>query len=252
MPSRGMSRGVASASRHWRELARMSTRVARVGVDLLVLLEPAVHGVPVQPDEVAELGDRGVGIPQRRVHGLLAGLDGEVLCLAAAGGVGDGGGRDEQVGPRVGLQDVVGGVVGDLLDQARPGGVGHHLAPQVGPHALGALLRARTRPARPVASVVAVRTLSFCAWCLADPTCRRRRGRSPSDQGRTDSLLASVGGRSLPARAREPAGHITVRRALVRSAVRPTSARRRGALVPPGCGRPADGRGGRRPRPTRP
>jgi hypothetical protein len=37
-------------------------------------------------EEVAELGDRGVGIPQGRIlGGLAAGLDGEVLGVAAAG-----------------------------------------------------------------------------------------------------------------------------------------------------------------------
>ena len=50
-----------------------------------------------------------------------------------------------EIGADVGEREVVGRVVGDLPDQHGTGGVSHHLAAQVGPHAL----RARLEPDAP-------------------------------------------------------------------------------------------------------
>ena len=60
-------------------------RVVGVDEDLLVLLEPAVHRVPVEADQAAQLFDRRLRVVPRGVLGLpVAALDREVLGLAPA------------------------------------------------------------------------------------------------------------------------------------------------------------------------
>jgi hypothetical protein len=105
---------------------------------LLVLLEPSVHGLPLEVDVVAEVLDRRLGIS----HGGVAGLGathahGEVLGVAPTGGVAALAGG-YQLGHHVVRGEVVGRVVRHLPDQQRAGGVGHEVAPEVGTDSLGA------------------------------------------------------------------------------------------------------------------
>jgi hypothetical protein len=119
----------------------MSTRVrvARVGVDRLVLLEPLAHRAPVQPDQVPQLRQRGLGILQRSRRASAGRLDVEDLRVAAAGEcsvrpTGD------QLGPDIGRRQVVDRVMRPLPDEDRVDGVGDYLAGQIGTHSFAARL----------------------------------------------------------------------------------------------------------------
>jgi hypothetical protein len=118
----------------------------------------------------------------------------------------------------------------DLQDRAWPGGVGDHLVPEGGAVALGALLHPDPPGASGGSGRCHLHALRLCL-VLSDRTCRRRRGRSP----RLIRVEPTASWRRLVAVlpcAREPAGHTTVRRALVRvccSAHRCQAAGRSGA-----------------------
>jgi len=110
-------------------------RIARVREHLLVLLEPGVHRAPVEPDRVAQLGNRGVLEADRRAPDA---LDAEGPAVTAARRVIDAAVGLEQLGADVVNRDVVGRVVRLLPHVQRPGGVGDQLAAQIRPHPLGA------------------------------------------------------------------------------------------------------------------
>ena len=113
-------------------------RAARVGEDLLVLLEPGVHRVPVEPDHLAQLLDRGVPIAPRSLRRLpLPRANGEGGAVAAAWRVGHSAVRLEQLGAHVVEREIVGRVVGDLPHQHRTSADDDQLAAQVRAHALG-------------------------------------------------------------------------------------------------------------------
>jgi hypothetical protein len=108
-----------------------------VDEDLLVLLEPAVHGVPVEADEAAELFDGRLGVVPRGVLGLpVAALDREVVGVSPTRRVTSATARREELHADVVAREVVGGVVRDLPDQLRLERVGDELAAQVGPDPL--------------------------------------------------------------------------------------------------------------------
>src|ERR1019366_6469726 len=107
-------------------------RVARVGIDGLVLLKPFPHRVPVQPDQAARLLKRRVGVPERRpLRGRRGHLDVQHLTVTAArraAGLACGQQRRAHIGGR----QVVGGIVRPLPDEKRTPGVGDELAAEVG------------------------------------------------------------------------------------------------------------------------
>src|SRR4249920_2759020 len=81
---------------------RTALLLARMGVHRLILLEPFVHSGPVEPDQVAQFGNRRVWIAQRRVLASLAGRHHvENAPVTTAGRVLDGAGVLEG-GPDVG------------------------------------------------------------------------------------------------------------------------------------------------------
>src|SRR6266511_971397 len=111
--------------------------------DFLVLLEPAVHGVPVEADEAAELFDGRLGVVPGGVLGLpLAALDGEVVGVAPARRVLYLTARRQELHADVLAREVVGGVVGDLPDKLGPGRVGDELTAEGGADPLGPVLDA--------------------------------------------------------------------------------------------------------------
>ena len=96
--------------------------------------------------------------------------------------MGDGGGPDQQVTPHVHDREVVGGVVRHLPDQAGVDRVGHHLASEIRPHALGALLHPDPADAGDVSCCCHLSASPHVAWCPSwIPTFRPRGGRWPSD-----------------------------------------------------------------------
>src|SRR5262249_48607617 len=113
--------------------------------DLLVLLEPGVDGVPIEPDRLAKLLERRRFVAERGTDDVTAsGANAEGAAVATARRVDDGAVRHEQLRTNVVDRDVVRRVVGLLPDKERPCRVGDELARDVGADALRAVLDADT------------------------------------------------------------------------------------------------------------
>lgn len=112
-------------------------------VDLLVLLEPRVHGTPIEPEVLGELVDLGRSIPAGRRHRLCgSGLHRVELGLAARRRTVDVTGGDQQVGTDVVGREVVGGVVRLLPYELDAASVGDRGSAQLDFDALGAVFDA--------------------------------------------------------------------------------------------------------------
>ena len=123
-------------------------RIAGMCEDLLVLLVPCVHRVPLEPDCVTQLLEGGLLVAQRRAGSFLAtGPDREGAPVTAAGRVSDAVGR-QQLGTDVGGREVVGRVGRLLPDKQRTGRVCDEHAAEVGADPLCSMLDANATALR--------------------------------------------------------------------------------------------------------
>src|SRR5262249_40012550 len=116
-------------------------RVVRVDEDLLVLLEPSVHRVPVEANQAAQLLDRRLRVVPGGVLDLAAAaLDRELERLAPARRARRPAVRRQQLHAYVLAWKVIRGVVGNLPYKLEAPGVGDQLSTEVRTHPFGPVL----------------------------------------------------------------------------------------------------------------
>src|SRR5215475_5092878 len=113
--------------------------------DLLVLLEPPAHGVPLEADQLAQLVDRRLRVVPGSVLDLaVAALHGEVVGVATTRRTSCVPVRSQQFHAYVLPREVIRGIVRDLPYQLEALRVGDELSAEVGSYPFGPILDMNT------------------------------------------------------------------------------------------------------------
>src|SRR5262245_51365091 len=120
-------------------------RVAWVDEDLLVLLEPSVHGIPFKADQIAQLFDRRLRVVPGGVLDLaVAALDSKLVGVAPARRTLGVSARSQQLHAHVLPREVIRGVIGDLPHELEALCVGDEFSAEVGTHSFSSAIDVNT------------------------------------------------------------------------------------------------------------